>query len=96
MLNVSLGEVQVDRSKCYGDRFGRSRRRDAKKSSAEQRMDLNVLLQALGYLRSERHWVTLEAVDPRLAHHYCLFMPMLLIVGISGSNRRNTWGQIHG
>ncbi len=35
-------------------------------------MDLNVLLQALGYLRSKRHWVTLEAADPRLAHHYRL------------------------
>ncbi len=35
-------------------------------------MDLNVLLQALGYLRSERHWVMLEAADPRLAHHYRL------------------------
>ena len=35
-------------------------------------MDLNVLLQALGYLRSERHWVTLEAADSRLAHHYRL------------------------
>ena len=35
-------------------------------------MDLNALLQALGYLRSERHWVTPEAADPRLAHHYRL------------------------
>ncbi len=35
-------------------------------------MDLNVLLRALGYLRSERHWVTLEEADPRLAHHYRL------------------------
>ncbi len=35
-------------------------------------MDLNVLLQALGYLRSRRHWVTLEETDPRLAHHYRL------------------------
>ena len=35
-------------------------------------MDLNVLLQALGYLRSKQHWVTLEEADPRLAHHYRL------------------------
>jgi hypothetical protein len=35
-------------------------------------MDLNGLLQVLGYLRSERHWVTLEAADSRLAHHYRL------------------------
>ena len=35
-------------------------------------MDLNVLLQTLGYLGSERHWVTLEAADSRLAHHYRL------------------------
>jgi hypothetical protein len=42
------------------------------KSSAEQIMDLNGLLQALGYLRSEQHWVTLETADPRLAHHYRL------------------------
>lgn len=35
-------------------------------------MDLHVLLQALGYLRSERHWVPLEAADPRLAHHFRL------------------------
>lgn len=35
-------------------------------------MDLNVLLQALGYLHSERHWVTLEAADSRLAHHFRL------------------------
>jgi len=35
-------------------------------------MDLNVLLQALGYLRSERHWVTSEEDDPRLAHHFRL------------------------
>lgn len=35
-------------------------------------MDLNVLLQALGYLSSKRHWVTLEEADPRLAHHYRL------------------------
>src|SRR5207244_1131805 len=38
----------------------------------EQMMDLNALLQALGYLRSERHWVTPETADPRLAHHYRL------------------------
>ncbi len=35
-------------------------------------MDLNVLLRALGYLRSKRHWVTLEIADPHLAHHYRL------------------------
>ena len=35
-------------------------------------MDLHGLLQALGYLRSERHWVTLEAADLRLADHYRL------------------------
>lgn len=35
-------------------------------------MDLNVLLQALGYLRSKRYWITLDEADPRLAHHYRL------------------------
>lgn len=35
-------------------------------------MNLDRLLQALGYLRSERHWVTPETADPRLAHHYRL------------------------
>jgi len=35
-------------------------------------MDLNVLLQALGYLRSKRHWITPETADSRLSHHYRL------------------------
>jgi len=35
-------------------------------------MDLNALLRALGYLHSERHWVTPETADPRLANHYRL------------------------
>jgi hypothetical protein len=35
-------------------------------------MDLNALLDALGYLHSDRHWVTPENADPRLAHYYRL------------------------
>ena len=35
-------------------------------------MDLTALLDALGYLRSERHWVTPETADTRLAHLYRL------------------------
>jgi len=29
-------------------------------------MDLNALIEALGYQHSEQHWVTLETADPRL------------------------------
>ena len=35
-------------------------------------IDVNALLQALGYLRSERHWVTPENADTRLSHLYRL------------------------
>lgn len=35
-------------------------------------MDINALLNALGYLQTEKHWVTPETADARLAHHYRL------------------------
>ena len=35
-------------------------------------MNLNILLQALGYLRSGRRWVMLETTDSRLAHNFRL------------------------
>lgn len=35
-------------------------------------MDLNALLEALGYLRSNQHWVTPDTADSRLAHQYRL------------------------
>jgi len=59
----------ISEAACSGDCLRYSRRRDSKKPGTEQIMGIQRLLQALGYVRSQQHWITLEAADPHLAFH---------------------------